>query len=102
MVKREFENIEDAAAYILEDNKELKKIVEKEDAKKIAEEVARQVEKKQRKSKEKSKEEVKGEKEMVKENGLEIIEEEVVKTVRAKGVNGVYEGKNGRRSSFRE
>lgn len=37
--------LEDAAAYILEDNKNIKKVIEKEDAKKIAKEVARQIEK---------------------------------------------------------
>lgn len=39
------ENTEEAAKYILEDDKELKKSVEKEDAKKIVQEVARQIEK---------------------------------------------------------
>ncbi|WP_250455971.1 hypothetical protein [Clostridium tertium] len=37
--------LDDAAAYILEDNKNIKKAIEKEDAKKIAKEVARQIEK---------------------------------------------------------
>ena len=37
--------LDDAAAYILEDNKNIKKAIEKEDAKKIAAEVARQLEK---------------------------------------------------------
>lgn len=37
--------IEDAAAYILDDNKEIKKVIKNQDAKKIAEEVSRQVEK---------------------------------------------------------
>ncbi|MDB1924080.1 hypothetical protein PMY56_13535 [Clostridium tertium] len=37
--------LDDAAAYILEDNKNIKKAIEKEDAKKIAAEVARQIEK---------------------------------------------------------
>ena len=69
------ENAEEAAKYILEDNKELKKVVEKEDAKKIAKEVARQIEKELEKEDhiaevgkmvEESKEEVKGEKNMSK------------------------------------
>ncbi|MGG7057584.1 hypothetical protein ACQPUZ_04730 [Clostridium tertium] len=80
--------LEDAAAYILEDTKEIKKVVEKEEAKKIAKEVAKNLEKEIEK-------EVKEEKEMVKEKGLEIIEEVVVKTVKAKGINGVYEAKTG-------
>lgn len=37
--------LDDAAAYILEDNKNIKKAIEKEDAKKIEAEVARQIEK---------------------------------------------------------
>lgn len=37
--------LDDAAAYILEDNKNIKKAIEKEDSKKIAAEVARQIEK---------------------------------------------------------
>ncbi|MDU7243242.1 hypothetical protein [Clostridium sp.] len=37
--------LDDAAAYILEDNKNIKKAIEKEDAKKIAKEVGRQLEK---------------------------------------------------------
>ncbi|MGG7144910.1 hypothetical protein ACQPVP_15825 [Clostridium nigeriense] len=76
----------------------------KEDAKKIAKEVARQIEKELEKEDhiaevgqmiEESKEEVKEEKKMVKENGLEIIEKKVVKTVKAKGNNGTYEGETG-------
>ncbi|MGG7215371.1 hypothetical protein ACQPUY_17470 [Clostridium nigeriense] len=59
--------------------------IRKEDAEKIAKEVARQVEK----------ELVKEGKGMSKENGLEIIEKEVVKTVKAKGINGIYEAKTG-------
>lgn len=82
-IQEEYE-IEDAAAYILEDNKEIKKVVEKEDAKKIAKDLEKAIEK-----------EVNEEKEMVKEKGLEIIEEVVVKTVKAKGNNGVYEAKTG-------
>lgn len=80
--------IEDAAAYILEDNKGLKAVVEKEEAKKIAKEVAENLEKEIEK-------EVKEEKEVSKEKGLEIIEEVVVKTVKAKGINGMYEAKTG-------
>lgn len=73
-IQEEYE-IEDAAAYILEDNKEIKKVVEKEDAKKIAKEVARQIEKELEKEEhiaeagqmiEESKEEVKEEKVMSK------------------------------------
>lgn len=98
------ENTEEAARYILEDNKEIKDEVKKEDAKKIAKEVARQIEKELEKEDhiaevgqvvEESEELVKEEKEMVKENGLEIIEKEVVKIVKAKGNNGVYEAKTG-------
>lgn len=86
-LQEEYE-IEDAATYILEDNKEIKKVVEKEEAKKIAKEVAKDLEKEIEK-------EVKEEKEVSKEKGLEIIEEVVVKTVKAKGSNGVYEAKTG-------
>ncbi|MGG7058728.1 hypothetical protein ACQPUZ_10560 [Clostridium tertium] len=69
------ENTEEAARYILEDNKEIKNAVEKEDAEKIAKEVARQIEKELEKEDhiaevgqmgEESKEEVKGEKAMSK------------------------------------
>lgn len=80
--------IENAADYILEDNKELKKVVEKEEAKKISKEVAKDLEKEIEK-------EVKEEKAMSKEKGLEIIEEVVIKTVKAKGNNGAYEAKTG-------
>lgn len=55
--------IEDAAAYILEDNKEIKKAVDKEEAKKISKEVARQLEKEINKE---VQEEVKEEKEVSK------------------------------------
>ena len=67
--------IEDAAAYILEDNKEIKKVVEKEEAKKIAKKVAKDLEKEIEKEDhivevgqmvEESKEEVKEEKTMSK------------------------------------
>ncbi|MGG7215270.1 hypothetical protein ACQPUY_16950 [Clostridium nigeriense] len=69
------ENTEEAARYILEDNKEIKDEVKKEDAKKIAKEVARQIEKELEKEDhiadvgqmiEESKEEVKEEKAMSK------------------------------------
>lgn len=69
------ENTEEAARYILEDNKEIKNAVEKEDAEKIAKEVARQIEKELEKEDhiaevgqmiEESKEKVKGEKAMSK------------------------------------
>ncbi|MGG7059858.1 hypothetical protein ACQPUZ_16455 [Clostridium tertium] len=69
------ENTEEAARYILEDNKEIKNAVEKEDAEKIAKEVARQIEKELEKEDhiaevgqmvEESKEEVKEEKAMSK------------------------------------
>ena len=52
-----------------------------------------EVEQKVQEVQEEIKEEVKEEKEMGK--GLEILEEVVVKTVRAKGNNGVYEAKTG-------
>jgi len=96
-------NTEDAVKYILEDNKELKEKI-KEEAKEIAKSAADNLEKGLEEEDhiaevgqmiEESKEEVKEEKEMVKENGLEIIEEVVIKTVKAKGINGVYEAKTG-------
>mgnify|MGYP000118815018 FL=1 len=67
--------LDDAAAYILEDNKNIKKDIEKEDAKKIAAEVARQIEKES--------------------DDLEVLEEVVIKEVKLKGKNGVYEAKTG-------
>ncbi|WP_394884149.1 hypothetical protein [Clostridium tertium] len=67
--------LDDAAAYILEDNKNIKKAIEKEDAKKIAAEVARQIEKES--------------------DDLEVLEEVVIKEVKLKGRNGVYEAKTG-------
>lgn len=67
--------LDDAAAYILEDNKNIKKAIEKEDAKKIATEVARQIEKES--------------------DDLEVLEEVVIKEVKLKGRNGVYEAKTG-------
>ena len=67
--------LDDAAAYILEDNKNIKKAIEKEDAKKIATEVARQIEKES--------------------DDLEVLEEVVIKEVKLKGKNGVYEAKTG-------
>ncbi|MGJ0843333.1 hypothetical protein [Clostridium tertium] len=71
--------LDDAAAYILEDNKNIKKAIEKEDAKKIAAEVARQIDK-----------------EIEKESDdLEVLEEVVIKEVKLKGKNGVYEAKTG-------
>lgn len=68
-------NTEDAATYILQDNKNIKKAIEKEDAKKIAAEVARQIEKES--------------------DDLEVLEEVVIKEVKLKGKNGVYEAKTG-------
>lgn len=98
-------NIEDAASYILQDSKKLKEKI-KSDAREIAKNFAdnleeelekedhiAEVEKKEQEIQEEIKEEVKEEKEMGK--GLEILEEVVVKTVRAKGNNGVYEAKTG-------
>lgn len=67
--------LDDAAAYILQDNKNIKKAIEKEDAKKIAAEVARQIEKES--------------------DDLEVLEEVVIKEVKLKGKNGVYEAKTG-------
>ncbi|MBU6137306.1 hypothetical protein [Clostridium tertium] len=67
--------LDDAAAYILEDNKNIKEAIEKEDAKKIAAEVARQIEKES--------------------DDLEVLEEVVIKEVKLKGKNGVYEAKTG-------
>lgn len=67
--------LDDAAAYILEDNKNIKKAIEKEDAKKIEAEVARQIEKES--------------------DDLEVLEEVVIKEVKLKGKNGVYEAKTG-------
>ena len=67
--------LDDAAAYILEDNKNIKKAIEKEDSKKIAAEVARQIEKES--------------------DDLEVLEEVVIKEVKLKGKNGVYEAKTG-------
>lgn len=100
---------EEAAKYILGENEKLKEEIQeeiKEEAKRVAEEVARQLEKEdhiaevsqkvqkaQEQVQDKVQEEVKEEKEIVK--GLEILEEVVVKTVKAKGNNGVYEAKTG-------
>lgn len=89
--------LEDAAAYILEDNKNIKKAIEKEDvkkdAKKIAKEVARQLEKEI--EKEDHIAEV-GQMIEVKENDdFEVLEEVVIKEVKLKGRNGVYEAKTG-------
>lgn len=67
--------LDDAAAYILEDNKNIKKAIEKEDSKKIAAEVARQIEKES--------------------DDLEVLEEVIIKEVKLKGKNGVYEAKTG-------
>lgn len=79
--------IEDAAAYILEDNKDLKRVVEKEEAKKVAEEVARQVEK------EINKDHIA--EAVQKVDDLEVLEEEVIKHIKVKGRNGIYEAKTG-------
>ena len=90
---------EDTAKYILEDSKKMKEKI-KLDAKEIAKNFADNLEEELEKEdqtpeveQEEIKEEIKEEKEMVK--GLEILEEVVVKTVRAKGNNGVYEAKTG-------
>jgi len=79
--------LEDAASYILEDNKEVKKVVEKE-AKKIAKEVVRNLEKQISEEKHNS---YVGQK----ADELEVIEEVVIKEVKLKGKNGLYEAKTG-------
>lgn len=85
--------IENAAAYILEDNKNIKKTIEKEDAKKIAKEVARQLEKGI--EKEDRITEVVKNVEVKESDDLEVLEEVVIKEVKLKGRNGVYEAKTG-------
>lgn len=118
--------IEDAAAYILEDNKNIKKAIEKEDAKKIAKEVGRQLEKEIEKEDhiaevgqitEENKEIftttnngilmsgvtlnadyiITGKMDIddKESDGLEVLEEVVIKEVKLKGKNGVYEAKTG-------
>ena len=96
---KKIKTTEDAARYILEDTNELKEKM-KEEAKEIAKSVADNLEEELEKEDhipevehKEIKEEVKEEKEMAK--GLEILEEVVVKTVKAKGNNGVYEAKTG-------
>lgn len=86
-------NTEDAAAYILGDNKNIKKAIEKENAKKIAEEVARQLEKEV--SKEDRITEVIKEVKEKESDTLEVLEEVVIKEVKLKGKHGVYEAKTG-------
>ncbi|MBD7914535.1 hypothetical protein H9660_05200 [Clostridium sp. Sa3CUN1] len=108
LVNREFgklkdeQDIEDATNYIFgEETKKLKEEIEKEssekikeEAKKVSEEVARQLEKEEHIAEVSQKiEEVKEEKEVSK--GLEIIEKEVIKIVKAKGIHGIYEAKTG-------
>ena len=89
--------LDDAAAYILEDNKSIKEVVEKEDikkeAKKIAAEVARQLEKEV--SIEERITEVVKKVEAKESDDLEVLEEVVIKEVKLKGKNGVYEAKTG-------
>ncbi|WP_195264538.1 hypothetical protein [Clostridium sp. 1001275B_160808_H3] len=85
--------LEDAAAYILEDNKNIKKAIEKEDAKKIAAEVARQLEKEV--SIEDRITDVVKKAEAKESDTLEVLEEVVIKEVKLKGRNGVYEAKTG-------
>ncbi|GAA0825361.1 hypothetical protein [Clostridium tertium] len=85
--------IENAAAYILEDNRNIKKAIEKEDAKKIAAEVARQLEKEI--SIENRITDVVKKAEAKESDGLEVLEEVVIKEVKLKGKNGVYEAKTG-------
>lgn len=122
--------LDDAAAYILEDNKSIKKAIEKEDvkkdAKKIAKEVARQLEKEIEKE-----DHIAEVGQIIEENkeiftttnngilmsgvtlnadyiitgkmdiddkesdGLEVLEEVVIKEIKLKGRNGVYEAKTG-------
>lgn len=85
--------IEDAAVYILEDNKNIKKAIEKEDANKIAKEVARQLEKEV--SIEDRITDVVKKVEVKESDDLEVLEEVVIKEVKLKGKNGVYEAKTG-------
>lgn len=86
-------NTEDAATYILQDNKNIKKAIEKEDAKKIAAEVARQLEKEV--SIEDRITDVVKKAEAKESDTLEVLEEVVIKEVKLKGRNGVYEAKTG-------
>lgn len=76
--------IEDAAAYILDekkDDKEMKKISEK-DVKKLAKQIVKNI--------------VEDEEDTIKEvDDFEILEEVVIKEVKLKGKNGIYEAKTG-------
>lgn len=101
---------EDAAAYILEDNKKIKEEIKKdikknkkkseekagieELTKKEQEEFIQEVVKNIREEIENC-EEVKEEKEMGKVEELEVLEEIVIKEVKLKGSNGVYNAKTG-------
>lgn len=76
--------IEDAAAYILSENKEdkeMKKMSEK-DVKKLAKQIVKNI--------------VEDEEDTIKESdGFEVLEEVVIKEVKLKGANGVYQAKTG-------
>jgi hypothetical protein len=76
--------VEDAAAYILSENKEdkeMKKMSEK-DVKKLAKQIVKNI--------------VEDEENVVKEvDGFEVLEEVVIKEVKLKGRNGVYKAKTG-------
>ena len=94
--------IEDAAKYILEDNKKLKKIIKKEDKKakakeakkveKIVEEVAKDL---QEKIEKEEKEILKNVKEEEKLSRFKINKQEVIKKVEFEGNNGTYQGQTG-------
>ena len=71
---------EKAAAYILEDNKEMKKKVKKTEKKEEKPEAEPKVE------------EVKEE---PKADDLEVLEEEIIKSIKVKGKNGIYNAKTG-------
>jgi hypothetical protein len=76
--------VEDAAAYILSENKEdkeMKKMSEK-DVKKLAKQIVKNI--------------VEDEENVAKEvDGFEVLEEVVIKEVKLKGANGVYQAKTG-------
>lgn len=76
--------IEDAAAYILDEkkeDKEMKKMSEK-DVKKLAKQIVKNI--------------VEDEEDTIKEvDGFEVLEEVVIKEVKLKGANGVYQAKTG-------
>lgn len=84
--------IEDAAAYILEDTKKIKTVVKKEEAKKVSDELSRQL----KKDIEKKHTPEAGQMVVNKEfDGLEVLEEVVIKEIKVKGANGVYNAKTG-------